>query len=69
MVNKLKAMQNPNAMLNYMVNQNPEVKEFLEVVKRNNGDFEKSFDEYTASKGIDANKANEAINQARTLFK
>lgn len=69
MANKLKAMQNPNAMLSYMANQNPEVKEFIKVVKRNGGNFEKSFSEYTASKGIEASKANEALSQAKTLFR
>lgn len=69
MVSRIKAMKDPNSMLNYIVNQNQQAKEFLEIVKRNNGDFEKSFMEYAPKSGKSKQEIDEALKQAKQLFK
>lgn len=52
MMNTLKSAKNPNALLTAMINQNPMLKQTMDVVKTYGGDPKKAFYKMAKEKGI-----------------
>lgn len=47
--------ENPQQMLNDLINQNPQVKQIVELSKSTNGNFEQLFKNLCQQKGVDPN--------------
>lgn len=55
-INTIKAMSDPNAALQNLVNQNPNVQQAMRYVQENGGDPKTAFYKLAAEKGIDPNE-------------
>lgn len=53
MVNMLKSANDPQAMLNNLINQNPQFKGVMEYINQNGGDPKKAFYDLAEKNGID----------------
>ena len=62
MFNLLKSAQNPQALLNNMASQNPQLKQVMEVINQHGGDPKKAFYDIAKERGIDPN---EILNQLK----
>lgn len=53
MMSIIKASQNPQAMLNQMVNSNPQMKQVMEFINKSGGDPKKAFYTLAEQNGVD----------------
>lgn len=53
MMNQLKAVQNPQALLQNMLNQNPNIQQAIQYVNQNGGDPKAAFYKLAQEQGID----------------
>lgn len=51
----VKASQNPQAMVKYLVQSNPQVKQAMDIINSSGGDAEKAFYDLAKEKGVDPN--------------
>ena len=56
MIGMLKGVQNPQAMLNQMMSNNPQMKQVMDVINQYGGDAKKAFYTLAEQKGIDPNE-------------
>lgn len=49
----IKASQNPQAMLNQMINSNPQMKQVMEFINKSGGDPKKAFYTLAQQNGVD----------------
>jgi hypothetical protein len=57
-----KSAQNPQALLNNMASQNPQLKQVMEAINQHGGDPKKAFYDIAKERGIDPN---EILNQLK----
>jgi hypothetical protein len=62
MFNLLKSAQNPQALLNNMASQNPQLKQVMEAINQHGGDPKKAFYDIAKERGIDPD---EILNQLK----
>ena len=55
MMNMVKAAQNPSAMLNQMLQQNPNYGQISQALQQHNGDYKAAFYDLAKQKGVDPN--------------
>jgi len=55
MFNMVKSAQNPNAMLNQLIQTNPQMREVMNYVNQNGGDPKQAFYKMAQEKGVDPN--------------
>lgn len=53
MMSIIKASQNPQAMLNQMINSNPQMKQVMEFINKSGGDPKKAFYTLAQQNGVD----------------
>ena len=58
----VRASRNPQAMLNQMMQSNPQIRDVMDYVNRNGGDPQKAFYEMAKQKGVNPN---DILNQLR----
>jgi len=56
MMNMVKGAQNPQMMLQNMINQNPQMQQIMNLVKQSGGDPKTAFYNLAKQKGIDPNQ-------------
>lgn len=56
MLNIIRGAQNPKAMIQSMVQQNPQMKQVMDLVNQNGGDAKKAFYSMAEQNGIDPNE-------------
>ena len=56
MMGMLRTAQNPNAMLNQMVMNNPQIKQVMDIVQQYGGDPMRAFYAVAEQKGVDPNE-------------
>lgn len=56
MMGLLRTAQNPNAMLNQMVMNNPQIKQVMDIVQQYGGDPMRAFYAVAEQKGVDPNE-------------
>ena len=56
MISMVKASGNPQALLNQLIQMNPNMKQVMEIVRQYGGDAEKAFYAMAEQKGIDPNE-------------
>jgi hypothetical protein len=56
MMNAVRNSNNPMAMLNMLAGQNPQLKQVMDIVSKNNGDAKKAFYEMAQQNGVDPNE-------------
>lgn len=64
---KIKMMQNPAAMIQGMLNNNPKSKELMEFLKPYNGDYEKAFRDLAAKQGMSQEQMDKFIHDINSL--
>jgi hypothetical protein len=62
MFNMFKSAQNPQALLNNMASQNPQLKQVMEAINQHGGDPKKAFYDIAKERGIDPD---EILNQLK----
>jgi hypothetical protein len=62
MFNMFKSAQNPQALLNNMASQNPQLKQVMEAINQHGGDPKKAFYDIARERGIDPD---EILNQLK----
>lgn len=61
MVNLIKNAGNPQALLNNMISQNPQMKQAIQYVNDNGGNPKAAFEKLAKEKGIDPNEIQKMI--------
>lgn len=61
MVNLIKNAGNPQALLNNMISQNPQMKQAIQYVNDNGGNPKAAFEKLAKEKGIDPNEIQKII--------
>ena len=56
MVNMVKSARNPQAMLNQLMQNNPQYRQVTEIIKQNGGDPRRAFYALAQQQGIDPNE-------------
>lgn len=52
MVNLIKSSKDPQSMIQSMINQNPQMKQVMDLVNQNGGDAKKAFYDMAKQKGV-----------------
>lgn len=64
---KIKMVQNPSAMIQGMLNNNPKSKELMEFLKPYNGDYEKAFRDLATKQGMPQEQMDKFIHDINSL--